>query len=386
MKQFFYCLLMITLAGCKEKYALPFTTPETGYLVVEGVVNKGPGLTLIELSRTNKLTDASKKYERGARVQVEGNDNSVFALAETSVGGYSASLNLLIDKKYRLRIKTVSGKEYLSDFAEVKITPPVDSISWQRESNGVQLNIHTHDPQNNTRYYQWSYQETWEIHSAYRSVLKYVTRQGPFGTLVADIAYKDPVTHGYDSAIWKCWGSSSSNQLIIGSSAKLSQDMIFKPFLLIPGGDRKISELYSINLIQYALTKPGYEFLEKMKKNTEENGSIFDPQPSQLQGNIHCVTDESEPVVGYINICSVEEKRLFIQSDDVPYWQYISGCEEKTIPNNKDSIMESLQGGNVPTDGLTFFGPLIATFGATTVGCIDCTLSGTNVKPVFWPR
>ena len=386
MKQFFYCLFVILLAGCKEKYDLPFSTPDTGYLVVEGFITKGPDLTLIELSRTDKLTETHKKYERGATVLVEGDDNSIFPLAETGVGGYTASLHLLNDRKYRLRIKTVSGKEYLSDFVELKITPPIDSISWQRESNGAQLYINTHDPQNNTRYYQWNYQETWEIHSAYQSVLKYVTKPGPFGTTVADIAYKDPVSHRYDSTIWKCWQSSSSNQLIIGSSAKLSQDLIFKPFLLIPEGDRKISELYSINLRQYALTKAGYEFLEKMKKNTEQTGSIFDAQPSQLQGNIHCVTDENEPVVGYVTVCSVEEKRLFIQSDDVPYWNFRSGCEEKSIPNNLDSITASWIGGSVPTTVLTSFGSIILTYGATTNDCIDCTLAGTNVKPIFWPR
>jgi hypothetical protein len=386
MKQLFYCLLVIMLAGCKEKYNLPFTTSDTGYLVIEGFINRGPGLTLIELSRTNKLTGASKKYERGARVQVEGDDNSMFPLIETGVGGYTASLNLLNNNKYRLRIKTISGKEYLSDFVEVKVTPPVDSISWQRESTGVQLNINTHDPQNNTRYYQWDYKETWEFHAAYRSVLKYVTKPGPFGTTVANIEYKDPVTFRYDSTIWKCWRSNSSNLLLIGSSAKLSQDVIFNPFLLIPAGDQKISELYSINVRQYALTKPGYEFMEKVKKNTEQTGSIFDAQPSQLQGNIHCLSDESEPVIGYVNVCSVEEKRLFIQRDDVPNWNFASGCKEKSVPNNRDSITDSWLKGNVPTDALTFFGSTILTYGETTFNCIDCTLYGTNVKPDFWPR
>jgi hypothetical protein len=386
MKQLFYCLLVIALAACKEKYTPPFATPDTGYLVVEGVINKGPGLTLIELSRTNKLTNANKKYERGAKVQVEGDDNSTFLLAETGVGGYTASLNLLNDKKYRLRIKTVSGKEYLSDFVEVKITPPVDSISWQRETNGVQLNINTHDPQNKSTYYQWDYQETWEFHSAYRSSLKYTSTPGPFGGLVPGIAFIDPVSHGYDTAIWKCWRSSASNQIIVGSSANLSRDVIFKPFLFINEGDRKISELYSINLRQYVITKAGYEFLEKMKTNTEQIGSIFDAQPSQLQGNIHCVSDENEPVVGYINVCSVEEKRLFIKSSDVPLWNFSTKCEEWSIPNIKDSILDAIQTGNVPTDGLIYAGPAIVRFGVTTVDCINCTLSGTNVKPAFWPR
>jgi hypothetical protein len=164
------------------------------------------------------------------------------------------------------------------------------------------------------------------------------------------------------------------------------RDVIFKPFLFINQGDRKISELYSINLRQYAITKSGYEFLEKMKRNTEQIGSIFDAQPSQLQGNIHCVTDENEPVVGYINVCSVEEKRLFIKSSDVPLWNFNTKCEEWSIPNIKDSILDAIQTGNLPTDGLIYAGPAIVRFGVTTVDCINCTLSGTNVKPAFWPR
>jgi len=385
MKKHFFGLLVLMITGCKEKYDLPFTSPATGYLVVEGVINKGPKSTVIELSRTNKLSSSQKQYEKGAKVQVEGDDNSFFNLTETGNGTYTAALNLNSLKKYRLRIKTTAGKEYLSDFAEVKITPPIDSISWQKENEGIQLYINTHDPQSNTKYYQWNYEETWEFHSPYRSVLKFVTRVGPFGTLVADIAYINPITHNSDTSIFKCWRSAASTQIIIGSSAKLSQDLIYKPFLFIPGEDQKISVLYSVNVKQYALTKTGYEFLEKMKKNTEENGSIFDPQPSQLTGNIHCVTDADEPVIGYVNISSVEEKRFFISKSQLPYWNYKTGCEEDVVKNNTDSITESWRSGAVPTDVLTLFNNSIVYFGATTPACINCTLSGTNVKPVFWP-
>jgi len=385
MKKICCGLLVILIAGCKEKYQLPFTTPDTGYLVVEGVIDIGPNSTIIELSRTNKLSSTKKLSEKGATVKVEGDDNSSFNLTEISTGRYAATLNLQSLKKYRLRIKTLTGKEYLSDFEAVKVTPPIDSIGWQAENNGVQLYINTHDPQNKTIYYQWDYQETWEFHSAFRSVLKFVTKPGPFGTLVADIAYKDPVTHGTDTTILTCWRSAASNQIIIGSSVKLSQDIIYKPFIFIPSDDRRISVLYSIQLKQHALTKPAYEFLEKMKKNTEENGSIFDPQPSQLQGNIHCITDVNEPVVGYVSISSVEEKRLFIDHTQVPFWHYRTPCEEDIVKNNTDSITESWRSGSVPTTGLVFIGSFISYFGTTTHDCIDCTLSGTNVKPAFWP-
>lgn len=385
MKKILIGLTLILVAGCKEKYQLPFATSDTGYLVVEGIINKGPGETYIELSRTNKLEASGKLYERGATVAVEGSDNSSFNLQETGVARYTASLNLNTAIQYRLSIKTKDGKEYISDLASVKTTPPIDSISWQRESDGVQLYINTHDPQNQTRYYLWDYQETYEFHSPFRSVLKFVTRQGPSGTTIAAIDYINPLTHQPDTTIFKCWKSFNSTQLIIGSSVKLSQDLIYKPLFKIPVDDRKISVLYSINLRQFALTKEGYEFLEKMKKNTEENGSIFDPQPSQLKGNIHCVTNPDEPVLGFINISSVEEKRLFIRSTEVGPWNYRSGCEEESVKNDTDSITDAWRSGAVPTDALKFFGPFITYFGTTTQGCIDCTLSGTNVRPPYWP-
>jgi Domain of unknown function (DUF4249) len=383
MKKLFYGLLLLSMAGCKEKYQLPFTSPVTGYLVVEGVINKGPGNTYIELSRTNKLSATQKQYETGASVNVEGNDNSTYQLQEISTGRYYAFLNLNNSRQYRLRIKTPAGKEYLSDFVEVKITPPIDSISWQEESKGVQLHINTHDPQNNTRYYQWDYDETWEFHSAYKPVLKFVTTIGPTGISSISIGYKYP-NHGSDSTIFKCWRSASSNQLLLGSSAKLSQDRIYDPLLFITRGDRRISVLYSINVKQYALTKAGYEFLEKMKKNTEQNGSIFDPQPSQLKGNIHCVTDANEPVIGYVNIASVQEQRLFIDNTQIPTWNYREYCEEVKIKNVTDSILEAAGNGAIPTGPLAFNITDITYFGVSTINCIDCTLSGTNVKPVFW--
>ena len=385
MKKLFYYLLVILGTGCKEKYTLPFDPPPTGYLVIEGVINKGPDSTYLEISRTNKI-NTQKQYEKGAVVQVEGNDNSSFKLSEISTGRYAAAFTLNSSKQYRLRVKTLAGKEYLSDFVEVKTTPPIDSISWKYENDGLQLYTNTHDPQNKTIYYQWDYKETWEFHSEYKPVLKFNTRASSSGRIIPYIAYKDSTTFGWDSTIFKCWRSSVSNQILIGSSAKLSKDLIYLPLLFIPQGDIKVSVLYSVLLKQYAISKNGYEFLEKMKKNTEETGSIFDPQPSALAGNIHCLSDPNEPVVGYINISSVEQKRLFISTYQVPQWRYYSGCIEVPTLNNPDSIFDAWSSGWQPTVPIEFsLSGDIKYFGVTTRECVDCTLSGTNVKPVFWP-
>ena len=171
-----YATLMILFVCCKQEYIPPVNEENANLLVVEGFLNSGQGPTTIRLSRSVGLTDTTqKKIERGAKVNVEGEDGSSFALAGNNNGEYSISqLPLLNNVKYRLHIKTINGKEYASDFVPIKITPPIDSITWQSESDGLRLYVNTHDPQNATKYYQWEFEETWEFRSAYYSSLKYV--------------------------------------------------------------------------------------------------------------------------------------------------------------------------------------------------------------------
>jgi len=386
MKQLFYCWLVLLVTGCKEAYVSPVQSPKTGYLVIEGVVNSGPGISNIKLSRTTALGSNGILNETGASMWLQGEDNSSYTFAEQGNGEYVAgSLNLNATVKYRLLINVNTGKQYVSDFVSIKNNPPVDSVSWKRENgDGVQLYINTHDPQNNTRYYQWTYDETWQIQSAYLSVLKYkIVPHSPVN--IYSVVYKDSSTFSYDPNVLNCWQHNSSTSLLLGATAKLTQDIVYLPLAFVPHASIKIGVLYSINVKQYAWTKDGYAFLEKMKKNTESTGSIFDAQPSELQGNFHNVGDSTEPVIGYFNICPVQEKRIFISTADVPAWNYSSGCNAIEVQNISDSIIAKasmLQPSVVskpsPTGG-------IATFYAAAAECIDCTLRGSNIKPAFWP-
>jgi hypothetical protein len=205
MKKLFLYIsfLIMIIPGCKEKYLPPITSPDTGYLVVEGYISSGPQPTNILLSRTTKLYDSIQiQYEHNAAVNVEGENQETFLLYENGNGVYLSPtpLNLNSNSKYRLHIRTQDNKEYTSDFVPFKHTPAIDSISWQRENGGLKIYVNTHDDQNNTRYYQLKYEETWEIHSAYKSALKYLI--DPDGKPIG-LGWRDPVTHGDDTTIYK---------------------------------------------------------------------------------------------------------------------------------------------------------------------------------------
>ena len=278
----------------------------------------GTGLQICGLTRTFKLDDsATLRGEDNALVTVEGKDNTTRQLTMNGDGIYtSPNLNLVLNQEYRLRIVTANGKEYLSEYVIAKQTPLIDSISFRQNDKGVQIYVTTHDNANDTRYYLWSYDETWEIRTYYFSKYKYVN--------------DTVVSKRFRWTTYLLVGSMAiSHDILIGSSASYQTDTIPEaPLNFIGNGDEKLAVRYSILVKQYALDKKGYEFYEMMKKNTESLGTIFDAQPSEIKGNISSVSDPKEPVIGNISATTIEEKRIFIEPADLDRWRFQQQCND----------------------------------------------------------
>ena len=388
MKKTLYFILFISfLIGCKEKYVSPVISPATGYLVVEGIINSGAGETNIVLSRTTALNNQKILAEAGASVMVESEDKTSFLLKETKSGNYGASnLNLVSTKKYKLNIQTKDGKKYESDFVPVQSNPPIDSVNWTRSGRDVQLYVNTHDPKNNTKYYQWEYVETWELHTYYLSTLKYKAVPNSRGVITYSAVYNDSTSFAPDLSKYFCWKTEPSTSIFTGTTTNLSSDIIQLPIIKIPADSWKLNILYSVNTKQYSLSKGRYEFLQRMKRNTETTGSVFDAQPSELNSNIRCVSNPKEPVIGYIDICPIQEKRIYINRKSLPDWNYTQSCSEVEIPNISDSILIKalfLLPTYPNTDPMT--GRIIS-FYAAPPECVDCKLKGSSIKPSFWPN
>ncbi len=70
---------------------------------------------------------------------------------------------------------------------------------------------------------------------------------------------------------------------------------------------------------------------KKLKNNTEQLGSIFDAQPSETGGNLHCKTDPTEQVIGFIGCSSQTQKRIFINRYELPDVSVLTGYEVCSI-------------------------------------------------------
>jgi hypothetical protein len=344
---------------------------DQSYLVVEGNLNAGGDSTVIRLSRTLGLEDPAKiKAENGASLTVEGKDNTTRPLIFRGNGNYvSVNLGLVINNEYRLRIRTSDGNEYLSAYVKAKQTPLIDSISWDIDDKGLTVYANTHDPGNSTRYYRWNYDETWEIRSRFYSYYVYDFALGNIRPRVIPA-----------EAVYYCWRYDTSSNIPLANSLNLTNDIIHKASLKqIPYGDDRLAVRYSIQVRQYALDKEAYDFFELMKKNTEDIGSIFSPQPSELKGNITCLTDPGEYVLGYVTASTVVQQRKFIQ---IP-WQFNLSCQyDTTAAGNINRIRTYYaNGGFVPYD---FDMNTSSWYGASS-HCVDCReRNGKTVRPSFW--
>ena len=376
MKKIHYTLTVLAVFffnSCRELYEPPVKSLPDSFLVVEGVLNAGRDSTIIHLSRTFNLAQrATVKTENNAQLIVEGKDNTTALLLGTGNGKYvSANLNLVANHEYRLRIKIAAGKEYLSDYVKAKITPVIDSISWKQDQRGVQIYANTHDPANATTYYRWDYEETWEIHSAF-----------PPQVIYENGIIRNRIFPQEDVSI--CWKDQSSTNILLANSLRLQSDIISEaPLVLIPDANEKLVVRYSILVRQYALEDGAYNFFELMKKNTEGIGSLFNPQPSETRGNIHCTSDPAEFVIGYITASTIETKRKFITATEIPQWGYISYCTSVNVLNNPADIKFNF--GSLMYMPYLYHFPPENFYASSTPECVDCTKrGGTTVKPVFW--
>jgi len=374
------------ITGCKKPYNPSVVSSPNHYLVADGVIDVGDSVTVIKLSETVNLGDNVKTSGlTGYTVNIQNESGAnVAELKEVSSsnGKYASSavLSLDLSKKYRLHISG-NGKEYASDYIAVKKTPPIDSIGFVPKGSNLNIYVNTHDATNSTRYYRWDYTEAWKFHARYES------------GFIVDSVTKGIRARTENEASYYCYTGDASSNTVITSSAKLTSDVIFQaPVTIMPSTAEKISIRYSILLKQYALTKEAYEFWENIRKNTEQLGSIFDAQPSQLQGNLHCISNPAEPVIGFITITNVQRKRIFINNSQLPaewYPVYPYSCEADTAllynPKNMQHEAQSIiiDGNGIPISAIVNMNVLIG-YTYSTIECADCRIRGKSLPPPFW--
>ena len=378
-----YTLCLLT-STCIE----PYDPPVSGYenlLVVQGFISDQVEPYTVQLSRTYPIDSGAVTPVTGAYVTVVDGEEREYLFAELGGGIYASDPAVFVGEvgqTYRLKVRTTKNEEIESLPVTLLVAPPIDSLYWRYEPRftstssepvpGIQVYLSTHDPTNQTRYYRWEWVETWEftvpLYSSYEIVNGRID--------------------GRQENISRCWRSQASAEILSGTTINLSEDRISQqPLRYVSTDNSRLGIQYSLEARQFALSEAAYNFWASLFKINQGLGTLFDPQPAPVLGNLVNTGNPGTPVLGYFDASTITTGRIFIRRQELPEGVRVDrgyrNCFADTVLL-EDVFFQASQGFNLLGQVLDMSGFLYA-YTMGSVPCSDCRLNGTNAKPDFWP-
>lgn len=340
-------LIFILISGCVEPFNTK-TEKTTDQIVVEGSITNKPPPYSVQLTTTANFSqnlDGIRKYVSGATVKVCDDLGQCIPFFEVIKGRYETAVNAPapeFGRSYHVEIVTAGGK-VIKSFPEKMIeSPPMKRGYSEFDSStvaesGFTVYIDTDDPAQVKNYYKWETINYYK-YSGYcfsrveeRSIQHLASDKNVDGNVLSRIPVKVvPFTNG-------------------------------SPWLV---------EVY-----QLALSASAFEFVDGIRKQANTSGSIFDPPPTYLRGNLYNPDDEKDTPLGYFIVAGVSRLDIVVDRGTTG-----------TTPRPVTPILEDLPlycGDPCDVD--------CATRGGGVCGQRPCppecaSIPGnTNIAPASWP-
>ena len=394
---FIFSMMAFAISGCLEEIQIETETFESA-LVVEATITNELKQHEVLLSRTFPLEDEGPSFESGATVIVIAEGQGEILFDEVDPGRYVSSdeFRAQPNVKYQLSI-LVGGRSYSSKLVQLTTTSQIDNLVADRRTNdqdqdGMAILVNSYDPTGNSRFYRFKYEETYKIVAPHwRMDDTVVLEDFDVFSALKPCDSVGFVPRPIEEKI--CYATQSSNTIILASTNNLSEDRLVRfPVRFISRDNFIIGHRYSLNVKQFVLSAEAHNYFKVLSRLSGSESLFSQIQPGFVSGNIFSETNQDEKVIGFFDVSSVTEERIFFNFVDFfkgePLPPYISDCETLApvevilsgCPLNgavRSGRWKYLDLNTFPGDGE---GPYLL----VPRVCGDCTEIGTPEPPEFW--
>ncbi|TMU56703.1 DUF4249 domain-containing protein [Flagellimonas algicola] len=380
----------LILYGCIEPFDGEFVDFQSA-LVIEATITNELRNQQVILSRTYEFEADGPIAESNATVRLMANGNTI-AFQDSGDGVYISEEAFAAQAgvEYQLDITTDDGRTYGSRMTQLTATTSLDEVKAERITNdfgedGMGIFVDSYDSTGSSKNYRYEYIETYRVIAPTWSPI----------SLIGDAAggcnvIKVPNTT--DEEI--CYATDFSNEIILTSTEDLEEDRVSNFMVRFISRDNYIiSHRYSILVRQYVQSNAAYTFFETLNELSGSESLFSQTQPGFLEGNVFSKETEEETVIGFFDVVSVDEKRLFFNFNDFypgePLPPYVENCRPSAPPLVSQGgtcvlrpIIESGLGVYVADNSPPALGE--GPFQIAPRICGDCRELGTTELPDFW--
>lgn len=316
MKRYFKFIVALlgfalVYTACIDEIAFDIESEQPS-IVVEGLISTALRDYSVKVNESTILgigIDNIKKPISGASVEVIDNDGVAVAFNEDpeEAGTYTAEMQGIIGKSYHVEVTLPNGTA-ISSVPEV-IMPPVviDSIpikvdevsglnaSGNSEITGfvaaeVNFDFDPEDPP----YLRWRVDGEYEFQELYPNALR----------------------------VFRCYVDDfiDFNNIALLDGSEIEGNQVRNKEVVRTTLNRRFHVIYGFMVRQYRISQREYDYWAQVDQLINIDGTIFDPPPATIVGNLVNESDPTELIQGYFSVVSEDFKRQFVETGDLGFF------------------------------------------------------------------
>lgn len=338
----FTIALGVALLSCQKLYNPDDLNSGKKIPVIQGMISTGEGPYTVNVNYAAAYNSDSSTAINSAIVYILDDQNNFTFLANTGNGNYTTGENSFkgeIGRKYVLNVLLSDGSQFVSDTVQIPAKPSLDSIS---ASVSTYKNIST-DADGNVV----STDIPGLSISGYSSVS---TTEPAYLRFESKAIYQsacEDLTYGYGIFFWTASTSiydlpnEQTTSLEKGKQVVKNQNLGFLKYVAGANATATTSQVlpagWIVTAIAYRISAESYRYYQSIEKQLNATDHFFDPVPSQIKGNMHCLSNSDQLVLGLFEANSEDRKYVA--------YRWTKG-ERKIYKKDLDSFVDTITAGH----------------------------------------